>query len=65
MEGAFPGLRSALAQHGALGISWPKRSSRLPTDLDQKSVRALGLAAGLVTVKLTAVDETWPEFKFV
>jgi hypothetical protein len=46
-------------------ISWPKRSSGEETDLDEKIVRKLGLQAGLVDVKVCAVDEIWSGLKFV
>ena len=50
---------------GILWISWPKRSSAVATDLDENIIRALGLAAGLVDVKVCAVDQTWSGLKFV
>ncbi|MFY9914277.1 MAG: DUF3052 domain-containing protein [Nocardioidaceae bacterium] len=50
---------------GMVWVSWPKRSSGLQTDLDENSVRAIGLAAGVVDVKVAAVDDTWSALKFV
>jgi hypothetical protein len=50
---------------GALWIAWPKRASGVPTDLGDNVVREYGLAAGLVDVKVCAVDETWSAIKFV
>jgi hypothetical protein len=50
---------------GALWISWPKRSSGVPSDLDENVVRRLGLDAGVVDVKVAAVDEVWSALKFV
>lgn len=61
----FPKLRSALAYDGILWISWPKKASKVATDLDENVIRALGLAAGLVDVKVAAVDEVWSGLKFV
>ena len=46
-------------------VCWPKKASKVPTDLDDGVVRELGLAAGLVDVKVAAVDETWSGLKFV
>ena len=54
-----------LAVDGMLWISWPKKSSGVVTDLDGAAVRALGQAAGLVDVKVCAVDETWSGHKFM
>lgn len=59
------GARNALASDGMLWISWPKKSSGLQTDLGESDVRAAGLAAGLVDVKICAVDDTWSGLKFV
>lgn len=60
-----PKLRNALKSNGMLWISWPKKSSGVATDLDENIVREIGLKAGLVDVKVCAVDETWSGLKFV
>ncbi len=61
----FAALKAALAPDGMLWISWPKRASKVATDLDENVIRATGLAHGLVDVKVAAVDETWSALKFV
>ncbi len=48
-----------------LWISWPKKTSKVATDLTEDVVRGLGLPLGLVDVKVCAVDETWSGLKFV
>ena len=48
-----------------LWISWPKKTSGVATDVTETIVRETGLAAGLVDVKICAVDETWSGLKFV
>jgi hypothetical protein len=48
-----------------LWISWPKRSSKVPTDLNENVIREIGLKNGLVDVKVCAVDEIWSSLKFV
>jgi len=50
---------------GLAWISWPKKSSGVSTDVDGGTVRQLGLEAGLVDVKVCAVDEVWSGHKFV
>jgi hypothetical protein len=60
-----PKMRNALKSKGMLWISWPKKSSGVATDLDESIVREIGLKAGLVDVKVCAVDETWSGLKFV
>ncbi|HVH88856.1 MAG TPA: DUF3052 family protein, partial [Terriglobales bacterium] len=62
---ALPKLSRALKADGILWISWPKKSSGVKTDLDENVVREIGLKAGLVDVKVCAVDETWSGLKFV
>jgi hypothetical protein len=51
--------------NGALWIAWPKKSSKVPTDLTENVIRAHALANGLVDVKVCAVDETWSGLKLV
>lgn len=61
-------LRSALPKlkpDGTIWVSWPKRASKVPTDLTEDAVRALVLPLGLVDVKVCAVDETWSGLKIV
>lgn len=65
LEEKLPASVRALEPAGALWISWPKKSSGVETDLDRERVRELGLAAGLVDVKVCAVDEVWSGLKFV
>jgi hypothetical protein len=59
--------RDALVPAGALWVSWPKGKAKaaIPTDVDEGIVRELGLAAGLVDVKVCAVDEVWSGLKLV
>ena len=61
----FPKLKKALLPEGALWISWPKVAPKLPTDLNDKIVREIGLRNGLVDVKVAAIDEIWSGLKFV
>lgn len=61
----FVVLRDRLATNGTLWVSWPKKSSGVPTELTENVVREFGLEHGLVDVKVCAVDETWSGLKFV
>jgi len=47
-----------------LWISWPKKSSGVDSDLNQKVVRKEGLAIGLVDFKIVAIDKTWSALCF-
>jgi len=55
--------RQALA--GMLWVCWPKKASGIVTDLGEHDVMRIGLAAGLVDVKVCAVNEVWSGLKFV
>jgi hypothetical protein len=61
----FPGLAQALTPAGMIWVSWPKGTSGVTTDLTENVVREIGLATGLVDVKVCAVDATWSGLKFV
>ena len=55
----------ALAPDGMLWIAWPKKSSGVPSDLDENLIRETGLGIGLVDVKVCAVTGIWSGLKFV
>jgi hypothetical protein len=61
----FKRISKLLAPAGMFWVSWPKKSSGVATDLDENIVREIGLAAGLVDVKVCAVTEVWSGLKFV
>ena len=50
---------------GMVWVCWPKKASKMPTDLDENKVRDLGLELGFVDVKVAAIDGTWSGLKFV
>jgi hypothetical protein len=54
-----------LTPAGMFWVAWPKKSSGVATDLNEDIVREIGLAAGLVDVKVCAVTEVWSGLKFV
>ncbi len=61
----WPVLHPRTTPAGALWIAWPKRSSGVPTDLDENVVRDHVLAHGRVDVKVCAIDATWSGLKNV
>lgn len=65
LKAFFPDLTKRLAPDGVLWISWPKQSSGVRSDLKESAVMEIGLATGLVDVKVAAIDETWSGLKFV
>jgi hypothetical protein len=64
-EKALSSNKKFLKKDGMLWVSWPKKSSKVETDLDENVIRDFGLAQGLVDIKVCAVDETWSGLKFV
>ncbi len=61
----FGGLKKTLAPADGLWIAWPKKASKLETDLDFATVQQIGLEAGLVDNKSAAIDEDWQALRFV
>ena len=61
----FSEYAKRLNPSGMLWVSWPKKSSGVSTNLSENIVRDIGLAAGLVDVKICAVNDVWSGLKFV
>jgi hypothetical protein len=61
----FARLAERLTPAGALWVAWPKKAAKVDTDLSDGVVRRIGLDAGLVDVKVCAIDEVWSGLKFV
>ncbi len=54
-----------LRADGTIWVSWPKKSSRVPTDVTEETIRELALPMGLVDVKVCAIDDVWSGLKLV
>ena len=65
LEKRFAALKRTLAPADGLWIAWPKKASRLETDLDFEAVQRIGLDAGLVDNKSASIDESWQAVRFV
>ncbi len=61
----FALLAGNLVANGMLWVAWPKKSSGVATDLSFTNVQRIGLDAGLVDVKICAVNDIWSGLKFV
>lgn len=61
----LPRLSQSIKPNGMIWIAWPKKSSKVETDLAFGNVQRLGLATGLVDVKICAINEVWSGLKFV
>lgn len=58
-------LRNEIFPDGMIWISWPKKASKIATDITEDIIREIALSNGLVDVKVCAVDETWSGLKLV
>jgi hypothetical protein len=58
-------LREAVAPAGMVWVCWPKKASKVQTDVTEDVVREVLLPTGLVDTKVAAVDETWSGLKLV
>jgi hypothetical protein len=54
-----------LGPEATIWVSWPKKSSKVPTDITEDTIRDVALPLGLVDIKVCAVDETWSGLKLV
>jgi hypothetical protein len=57
--------RNAIRSDATVWISWPKKASKVPTDITEDVIREIALPMGFVDVKVCAVDETWSGLKLV
>jgi hypothetical protein len=65
LERRIPLLRCAMVQNAGLWIAWPKKASKVETDLNENIVRDLALANALVDNKVAAIDEVWSGLRLV
>jgi hypothetical protein len=61
----LPTLRKKLSPEAAIWVSWPKKSSKVPTDITEDTIREVALPLGLVDIKVCAVTEVWSGLKLV
>ena len=65
MKARLDDLRSRIAPAAAVWVSWPKKASKVPTDITEDTIRELALPLGFVDVKVCAVSEVWSGLKLV
>jgi hypothetical protein len=61
----LPTLRKKLSPEAAIWVSWPKKSSKVPTDITEDTIREVALPLGFVDIKVCAVTEVWSGLKLV
>jgi len=65
LEKTLRGARKTLKPDAPIWVSWPKKSSKVPTDITEDVIRDVALPMGFVDIKVCAVDETWSGLKLV
>jgi hypothetical protein len=65
LQRRFPALAKSVWPDGSLWIAWPKKSSGVPTDVDENRLRDIGLPHGLVDNKVAAINDIWSGLRFV
>jgi hypothetical protein len=65
LERRFTALKAILEPRDSVWVAWPKKASKIETDLDFDIVQRTGLDAGLVDNKSAAIDEHWQALRFV
>lgn len=58
-------FRDRMRDDATVWVSWPKKSSKVPTDITEDVIRAIALPMGFVDIKVCAVDEVWSGLKLV
>jgi len=61
----LPQLRQQIKPNGIIWVSWPKKSSKVPTDITEDTIRNFAISIDLVDIKVCAVDEVWSGLKLV
>ena len=62
---ALAACRKSLAPDAVVWVSWPKKASKVPTDITEDVIREVALPLGLVDIKVCAVDDTWSGLKLM
>src|SRR5690349_4907584 len=65
LDATLSTLRHELKQDGFIWVSWPKKSSKVPTDITEDTIREIALPLGFVDIKVCAVSEIWSGLKLV
>jgi hypothetical protein len=65
IEAHLPALQDAIRRDGMIWVSWPKKASKVPTDVTEDTVRGAALRLDLVDVKVAAVDAVWSGLKLM
>jgi hypothetical protein len=62
-ERRLPAVTRTMRRDGSWWVCWPKKASKVPTDMSEDVVRAVVLPVGMVDVKVAAIDDVWSGLK--
>ncbi len=65
LEQVLASTRTQMDRDGMIWVSWPKKSSKVPTDITEDTIREVALPMGLVDVKVCAVTDVWSGLKLM
>lgn len=65
LKATLEALRNTIKPSGTVWVSWPKKASKLPTDITDNTIRELALPLGFVDIKVCAVSDVWSGLKLV
>ncbi len=65
LQARLPACQGSIKANGMIWVSWPKKASKVPTDITEDTIRSICLPSGLVDVKVCAVDDVWSGLKLV
>jgi hypothetical protein len=65
LEKRWPTITEALAPDGSFWVAWPKKASKVPTDMTEDVIRELALPRRLVDNKVCAIDDVWSGLRLV
>ena len=65
IRSGLPALQDAIRRDGMIWVSWPKKASKVPTDVTEDTVRDAALELDLVDVKVAAIDAVWSGLKLM
>jgi len=65
LKAELAALRKTIRSDAAVWVSWPKKASKVPTDITEDTIRELALPLGFVDIKVCAVSDVWSGLKLV
>ena len=65
LELAIPSLKNEIKQNGMIWISWPKKASKVKSDITEDVIRNFALQNGLVDIKVCSINDIWSALKLV